>query len=204
MTEAPEKRGRGRPQTLDRERTVEIAMGCYWTDGVRNVSMNEVCRRADVSKPSLYREFGGEDGLMEAVVERYRDAVVARVIEALAADRPFADVLEDLLRWMTEPSSKPAGCLLAELRAAPGRLGPNTAAKVAAVAAELREAYERWFLRASARGEVDATVSPALATHFIDSQMNTVLLQMGLGGEPRMVREQAALAFRALTRAAAG
>lgn len=202
MSQGREKRGRGRPRTLDRQRTVEIAMTSYWCDGVRDVSMNEICRRADVSKPGAYREFGSEDGLMEAVVDHYRATVVGPLLEVLASDRPFAEVLERLLRYMTEPSGKPAGCLLTELRSAPGRLGPGTAARVDAIAAELRQAYARWFRQALARGEVDPAVSPELATHFIDTQFTTTLLQMGLGAEPSLVRAQAELAFSALTRTA--
>lgn len=202
MSQAPEKRGRGRPQTLDRQRTVEIAMSSYWCDGVRNVSMNEICRRADVSKPGVYREFGSEDGLMEAAVEHYRTTVIGPLIELLRSDRSFSEVLQQLMLFMTEPAGRPPGCLLAECRSAPGRLGPVTAASVDAVADELRDAYEQWFRQAQARGEVDTAISPDLATHFIDSQFTTVLLQMALGAEPRLVRAQAELAFTALTRTA--
>ena len=177
-------------------------MASYWCDGVRNVSMNEICRRADVSKPGVYREFGSEDGLMEAAIEHYRATVIGPLLELLASDLPFAEVLERLLLFMTEPSGQPAGCLLADLRSAPGRLGPGTAARVDAVTEELRQAYEHWFHRAQALGEVDAVISPDLATHFIDTQLTTVLVQMALGAEPRLIRAQAELAFSALTRTA--
>lgn len=199
MSQAPEKRGRGRPQTLDRQRTVEIAMSSYWCDGVRNVSMNEICRRADVSKPGVYREFGSEDGLMEAAVEHYRATVIGPLLELLQSDRPFPEVLQHLIHFMTEPAGRPPGCLLAECRSAPGRLGPVTAASVDAVTDELRDAYERWFRQAQARGEVNEEISPELATHFIDTQFTSVLLQMVLGADPRLVRAQAELAFTALT-----
>lgn len=202
MSNAPKKRGRGRPKTLDRQRTVELAMAIYWCDGVRNVSMNEICRRADVSKPGVYREFGSEDGLMEAAVEHYRATVIDPLLELLGSERPFPEVLQHLLRFMTEPSDRPTGCLLAELRSAPGRVGPVTAARVDAVTDELRDAYEQWFRQAQARGEVYTSISPDLATHFIDTQFTTVLLQMALGAEPRLVRAQAELAFTALTRTA--
>ncbi|MBK7665416.1 MAG: TetR/AcrR family transcriptional regulator [Sterolibacteriaceae bacterium] len=175
-------------------------MTSYWCDGVREISLNEICRRAAVSKPGVYREFGSEDGLMKAVVEHYRTTVVVPLLEMLASDRPFAEVLDSLLGWMTEPSGRPAGCLLAEMRGAPGRLGPATAVKVDAVAEEMRRAYEQWFRRGLAHGEVYPDVSPALAAHFLDTQLSTVLLQMGLGAEPSLVRAQAELAFRALIR----
>lgn len=194
-----EKRGRGRPQTLDRQRTVEVAMTSFWCDGVRDVSMNEICRRANVSKPGVYREFGNEDGLTEAALGLYRKTVVDTMLGVLALDKPFSEVLDAILRWATDTSGKPAGCLVAELRSVPGALGPATAAKVTAVADDMRRAYEDWFRHAQARGEVDGAVSPTLAAHFIDTQLTSVLLQMRLRTNPELVRAQARLAFRALS-----
>jgi AcrR family transcriptional regulator len=201
--QAHAKRGRGRPQTLDRAHTVEVAMNSYWRDGVREVSLNEVCRRANVSKPGVYREFGNEDGLTAAAVALYQETVLAPLAEVLEAELPFAEVLDRLLSWLTEPSGKPVGCLMAELRAAPGALGPLTAAKVSAVHEQTRQAYERWVRRAAARGEVSLSVSPALAASFIAAQLAAVALEMRIGGDPATVRGQAELAFRALAPPAA-
>ena len=201
--QAQVKRGRGRPQTLDRGRTVEVSMTSYWRDGVREVSMNEVCRRAKVSKPGVYREFGSEDGLTAAAVALYHETVLAPLVGLLAAELPFAVVLDRLISWLTEPNGKPVGCLMAELRAAPGALGPLTAAKVAEVHEQTRQAYEGWVQRAAARGEVSPTVSPALASRFIAAQLAGVALEMRIGGDPALVRAQAELAFRALAPPAA-
>jgi AcrR family transcriptional regulator len=181
---------------------VETAVACYWTEGVRNVSVNEICRRAHVSKPSVYREFGGEDGLMEAAIDHYFASMIVPLRAALASDEPFTAVLERLLHMLTEPSGRPAGCLLAELRSAPAYLGPMTAARVDVLAEEQRQLFEDWFRRALARSEVDPTIAPALAANFIDTQLTTVLLQMGRGADPQLVRDQATLAFRALLRPA--
>ena len=60
-----------------------------------------------------------------------------------------------------------------------------------AFAEETRQAYEQWFRRAQTRGEVDETVSPTLAAHFIDMQLTLVLRQMHLGTDPEFVRAQA-------------
>ncbi|MFT6397207.1 MAG: AcrR family transcriptional regulator, partial [Bradymonadia bacterium] len=76
MTETPKKRGRGRSKTFDRERTLNVAMDNYWRDGVDGVSLNETCRRAGISKPGLYREFGGEDQFTSAVLARYCETVL--------------------------------------------------------------------------------------------------------------------------------
>lgn len=183
---------------MDRSQVLNDAMMHYWHDGPHQLSINELCRRTGVSKPSLYRAFGSEDGMLDAVLGHYQATVVAPLIEQLNADAPFCATLESLLHSVTNPQKKPAGCLLAEFRTKRRHLGPITTARLNALTDELLQSYERWFRRAQARGEVDAAISPALATHFIDTQVNTVLLQMMQGADPEMTRGQAQLAFKAL------
>jgi AcrR family transcriptional regulator len=44
----------------------------YWSEGPANVSINQIYNKAKISKPGLYRELGGEDGLMESVLIAYQ------------------------------------------------------------------------------------------------------------------------------------
>ncbi|MFT4978971.1 MAG: AcrR family transcriptional regulator [Myxococcota bacterium] len=198
MTDDQQKRRRGRPKTFDRQRTIELAMDSYWREGVHSLSLNEVCRRARMSKPSLYREFGDEDGLMEAVLGHYRELIVVPVLEALVAELPFAELAEMLVAGMTADHGTPAGCLFTEMRLARSRLGPMSTTRVRAMEQERREAFEIWYRRALERGEVDASISPELAARYIDTQLATVLVQLGAGEPPEVVRQQARLALRVL------
>ena len=192
------KRGRGRPRSVDRQRTIELAMANYWQEGIGTLSLNELCRRARISKPALYREFGDEDGLMEAALFHYRGLLVEPVLAALAMEQSFARVMEALLAGMTAKRDTPAGCLFTEMRLARARLGPRTEARLRAIEDERRAAFERWFEQALARGEVDANLSPELAARYIDTQFTSLLLQLGMGEAPERAREQARLALSVL------
>lgn len=76
----------GRPITRNRTQVLETALNAYWQNERAGVSVNAVCVLAGISKPSLYREFGSEDGLTAAVLERYRQTVLVR-LEALLLGR---------------------------------------------------------------------------------------------------------------------
>lgn len=192
-------RPRGRPKTFDRGHVIDVAMRCYWRDGVGDVSLNEVCRRAEVSKPGLYREFGGEDGLTDAALERYVDTVLLPLYEVTTRDRPFRDVLATLIGLTTDPDRPtPRGCLLAQMRMSPSRLGPRTRARADAARRTALSSYTAWVDRAKARGEVAASVSTDVAAQFIDTQFTTLLLEMALGEDPALLRAQARLAFAGL------
>jgi len=97
MAQEPPGRPRGRPKSLDRDTAIDAAMHAYWR-GVEHPSLNEVARRVGISKPALYREFGGEDGLLAAGLERYRAEVIVPTLATLSSDGPFAEVLRDELR----------------------------------------------------------------------------------------------------------
>ena len=174
-------------------------MESYWRQGVGALSLNERCKRAQLSKPALYREFGGEDGLMEAALVAYRETVLAPLFEALLTDAPFDPWIDALLTELTAERPGPAGCLFTEMRTQRAQLGPATEARLSQLERERRQALEAWYRRRLERGEVSDTVSPELAARYIDAQLSLLLLQMGAGEEPDLVRAQAQLALSALS-----
>ncbi len=190
----------GRPRTFDRERVIATAMDGYWSDGPGAISLNELCRRASVSKPGLYREFGGEDGLMVAALEHY----VATVLEPLAgqidANAPLGDVLAALVDLLTDTTrTGPAGCLLARMQHAPDQLGPLATNRVNALREAARQRYGELIDMAKQRGDVSADVPTTVAAAMIDIQCNALLMRIAAGDDRDMLRSQALLAFSSLT-----
>ena len=62
---------RGRPRKATRSDLSHRAMKIYGEYGISNISFNEMCRKLDIAKPSIYRTFGDEDGLVAATLEIY-------------------------------------------------------------------------------------------------------------------------------------
>ena len=195
--QAAPRRAPGRPRTIDREAIVDAATACYWQEGPAGLSLNEVCRRVGVAKPGVYREFGGEDGLLAAAIDRYRAHVVVPLLDLLNSDRQFMDALDDVLAMITMDDG-PAGCLLVEMRLAPGRLGPVSRERLDAVRAEMLSSYAERYARAAAREETDAAIDPAFAASYIDAQLTSALMRVRRGDDPATVTRQAHLALQAL------
>lgn len=202
MTAEPTRRPRGRPRTFDREHTLDVAVGCYWRDGVDAVSLNEICRRAGVAKPGVYREFGDEDHLIDAVLTRYHASVLTPILESLHVEQPFHDTLESLLANMTTPTvaERPSGCLIAKMRSARSRLGPVTGEHLDRICAEAIAAYATWLRRAADRGEVELPEAVDTMAAYVDAQFTMVLNRIAAGEDPDLVRTHARLAFAVLTR----
>lgn len=200
MDEAHSSNPRGRPKSLDRQLVVEAAMLTYWRNDLGSLSLNEVSRRVGMSKPALYREFGGEDGLLAAVLERYHALAIEPLLALLHHDRPFYETLRDLLASMAAaPDDRPPGCLYAKMRLARWRLSKASSEGVDAIRDEVRAAYAAWYGRAVARGgEVDPTVPPERAAIFIDTQLTAAVIQLGVGRTAADVRADTLRAFRGL------
>jgi len=198
MSDGLPRRGPGRPKSVDRQGAIELAMKNYWREGVHSLSLNELCRRARLSKPALYREFGGEDGLMDAALAYYDLRIVQPVLDAVAMERPFGELVELLIAGMTTAEGASDGCLFTEMRLARGSFGEKTEQRVRAMEMRRRQVFEAWFSSALGRGEVARSVSPKLAGRYIDAQISNVLMQMGAGETPELVAEQARLAFLVL------
>ena len=174
---------RGRPQTLDRDLVVKAALMSYWTDGPTRVTISHICQVASVSKPSLYREFGSDDGLKDAVLDLYRELVLAPFYEILTSDAEFRQQIEALIAFTVQdrqPLGIPNGCLQVAMRAHKADLGAIASNKVELLRCEVLEVYEKWIERAKSRGELKADISPKAAALFCDAQN---------GGAMRMQRE---------------
>jgi AcrR family transcriptional regulator len=192
---------RGRPQTLDRDSVLNVALMCYWTDGPTRVSIGHICQAAKVSKPSLYREFGSDDGLKDAVLDLYREMVLVPFFNVLKTDDTFHQQIAALIAFTIQdrqPLGIPSGCLQVAMRAHKEDLGAIARRKVDLQRNETLEAYERWIECAKSRGEFKAKIPSKAAALFCDAQ-NVGAMRMQREGVPsETIGQTLKLAFSSL------
>lgn len=101
----------------------------YWAKGVQGLSMNEICHRTHISKLGFYTDFGSEDGLMLAILQRYIGLIFSPfspLVELIKEERAFIDVLQELVETITQDSNIPAGGLVVKMSSNPSQLGSLT------------------------------------------------------------------------------
>ncbi len=199
MSDDTPKKPRGRPQTLDADRVAELAMQAYWHEGPTEVSINALSARAGVSKPSLYRAFGGEDGLTHAALRTYAAQVLAEVLAILDAPDGFEAALEGLVHYASESPLSDPGCLFVKMRAARDRFGPQTRGLIDALADGATAAYAAFLDTARARGEWAGRVPTDLAARYLGAQIEAALARRAAGVPSDEVRAVLALALSVLT-----
>ncbi len=172
---------------MDPEEVLRVATTAYWHEGPE-VSLNAVCERAGVSKPSLYREFGSEDGLTAAVLAHYAEVALEQGRDLLSSGRNFTDKLEALIEFASEDPRNANGCLFVKMRAARLKLGPLTQAKLAEIETATLELYVRLFQESRENGEWSGGLPIAFAAQYLHAQIGLALSLRARGAQPSLVR----------------
>lgn len=182
-----QKVGRGRPKTLDRDTVLNLAMTSFWHKGPE-VSLNSICELAGVAKPSLYREFGNEDGLASAALDRYHNLVFPQLESLFLGSLTFAKKLETLSLFICEDETNQFGCLFVKMRAARAQLGAKTQSKVEEVDLATLKLYRNFLKQSRESGQWTSHLSDRSAANYLSSQIEMALSQRARGVKSSEVR----------------
>ncbi|MEQ8365424.1 MAG: TetR/AcrR family transcriptional regulator [Roseicyclus sp.] len=200
MNETDGKPSRGRPKTMDADKVRDIAMTAYWTADPADVSVNAICQMAGISKPSLYREFGSEDGLMRAALDTYAERVLAEMFTILQAGRGLRETFDALIDFAASDPRMETGCLFYKLRAGKHRLGPETRARVEDIDAAAQAAYVAFLQTARDAGDWPGGLSVDAGAQYLGEQIALAITQRASGEDPARIREMLELALSVFTR----
>jgi AcrR family transcriptional regulator len=79
------------------ERIKESALELFSSHGVEKVSVDEIARKATVSKVTIYKHFHSKEELHREVINLYSNRVIAAAEEILASDLDFLEKLRLLM-----------------------------------------------------------------------------------------------------------
>jgi len=174
---------------------LEVAMDSWWHEDPADVSVNAICRLAGVSKPSLYREFGSEDGLTRAALDRYAQEVLADVFAILEAGRGLRSTLDALIDFACDDPRMATGCLFYKMRSGKHRLGPETRARVDELDAGAREAYATFLRACREAGEWPEGLTAEVGARYLSEQVALAITQRASGEDREEIRESLTLAL---------
>ncbi|WP_345380779.1 TetR/AcrR family transcriptional regulator [Pseudonocardia yuanmonensis] len=89
-----------------RRRLVSAAEECFLAYGVQRTTMDDIAKRAGVSRPTVYRYFADRDALIIEVVSRRSRAFSGQAREFIDSRTTFADKLVDGLTFLIDGGRK--------------------------------------------------------------------------------------------------
>ena len=192
---------KGRPKTIDLEKLKNIAMSNYWSDGPTNVSLNEICNKAKISKPGFYREFGGEDGLMKSALLLYKNSLIQQILDILNLEKTFDETLDLLVAFIIENKDKEQkenGCLLAKFRQSRKKFGKKTQEQIDIILKERHLVFELWIKKAKSKGEFSLPLTSNFVANYIISQLDYAVSGLANGEKNKNIKNVLTLALSIL------
>lgn len=171
---------RGRPKTLNRQAIIEIAMDNYWQKGL-TASLNSISEQAGVAKPSLYREFGNEDGLTLAALDHYAELSIGQLKEILTEPLSFENKIKSIAKYFCKGVSHKNGCLFVKMRSEKIKVGPKTQSRLKEIDEELFGLYCEFFKQSKRHGEWSGNIPIRDAARYLTSQFELALTQRSRG-----------------------
>ena len=189
----------GRPKLLDRSRVVDVALCQYWQYGVDAVAMADVARLSGFDRAGIYKEFGGESGLVQEVLKAYSEQhwaprlpvlascespamKIKMILDAFVNDNVMKDlspygVKDKSLKW-PRPPAKVKGCAFygMVISDSVATFTAKTKRQIKQVNEQSRDWFTEVMLDAKKLGELKEGVSITEAVDFYSDQM--LLMQM--------------------------
>ena len=159
------------------ERMLRAAADLLQTGGIEAVSTRAVAAAAGVQPPTIYRQFGDKDGLLDAVAGFVLEGYLEQKRLLIDASRDPADELRDLWDLHAEFGlSQPDCYVLTFGQARPGRIVP--------VAAETIELLTKVIAQLGDEGRLRMSVDRATA-YFRSCGTGYILMQIGTPPDQR-------------------
>ncbi|NNE18110.1 MAG: TetR/AcrR family transcriptional regulator [Myxococcales bacterium] len=92
-----------------RAQLIDIGRSAFAEQGYEGTSVEEIAKRAKVSKPIVYEHFGGKEGLYAVIVDREMSYVERRIIEAISSGSPRERVERASLAFLNYVRDHPDG-----------------------------------------------------------------------------------------------
>ena len=97
------------PASERRAQLVDTGRATFAEFGYEATSVEEIAKRANVSKPIVYQHFGGKEGLYAVIVDREMTYVERRIIEAISSGSPRERVERASLAFLNYVKDHPDG-----------------------------------------------------------------------------------------------
>ncbi|WP_159453112.1 TetR/AcrR family transcriptional regulator [Pseudooctadecabacter jejudonensis] len=185
---------------MNSDDVLDVAMTAYWRTDPADVSVNAICQMAGISKPSLYRTFGNEDGLMRAALDSYAEGVVADIFEILNGGRGLRGTLDGLVDFACVDPRMETGCLFYKMRTGKHRLGPETRARVEELDAAAQAAYLAFLQSCRDTGDWTDDLSIQAGAKYLSEQIALAITQRASGEDPARIREMLGFALSVFSR----
>jgi AcrR family transcriptional regulator len=180
----PPARSRGRPRSFDTDVALDRAAEMFWTRGFAATSLDDLCDVMGIARPSLYAAFGDKEALYLAATDRFRARMTEMYVAAIrstttARDCVLAFFRDAIARYTSGDIAR--GCMGVCTATVEAPSHPQVRAALAALLAELDDAFEGTLRRARDRGELAKDADVAGLARVLSATLHSIAIRARAG-----------------------
>ncbi|MBN3755656.1 TetR/AcrR family transcriptional regulator [Paraburkholderia sp. Tr-20389] len=191
-----EKRARGRPRAYDADDALSGATDAFWLGGYSGTSLDALSDAMGMNRPSLYAAFGDKHALYLSTLDRYVEAGVLGMQDALRDDISLAQALQrvyDAALALYLPSGEaPRGCFLIGTAVVESKADESVRTRLAQGLKSFDRAFEKRIRRAQTDGELSAEADAAVLARVASAILHSLALRSRAGDSRASLRATAA------------
>jgi AcrR family transcriptional regulator len=135
---------------------VETAERLFTRHGIKRITVEEICQKADVSKMTFYKYFSNKTELVEHIWNKWIEEGFEKLDEINALDIPFPEKIEMMFKWRTELISKMSTEFIEEVLP----IGPERG--------KVRARFLKFIADAQKKGNIRPEIRPEFIAAVID------------------------------------
>ncbi len=161
-----------RTKGTKKEQLVQAARSLFFKYGLKRVTIDEICRTADVSKMTFYKYFRDKTDLVRAVISQIAEERLANFTSVMSLDLPFPERMRRLVELRLAQADEVNRDFLHEIYVSPR---PEIHEFIHQKTRETLSAAMEYYVQAQKEGAIRADVKP----EFISWFLNHVVDMMG-------------------------
>lgn len=155
-----------------RDKIFSAAQALFFKHGVRRISIEEICREADVSKMTFYKNFKDKNDLIRAILHRLFEEANARYQAIMNSEDPFPAKIRSIIRLKLEQTETMGNDFVRDLYRSPD---PEIVPMLEDMTRKNRDAWMSDFADAQVKGRIRPEIRPEFILYFIDRMTEMIV-----------------------------
>jgi AcrR family transcriptional regulator len=190
----------GRPRGFDEDAALEAAMRVFWEKSYEGATIADLTEAMGINRSSMYAAFGDKESVFHRVMERYREARMTYIRQALAQPslrEVVAGLIHGTAEFLSTPGN-PRGCLSIQGALACGTDAEHVKLAMIDWRKSGEAALKKRLQQAQSEGELPAGIQPADFARYLSSVMAGLGVQAANGATRTELRRVAEISLRCI------
>ncbi len=148
-----------------RQQIIDTARNLFWKHGFRRVSIEEICREANVSKMTFYKHFKNKDELVRNIIDLITGIAMDKYWEIMDSDIPFIQKVEKSIQLKMESSNDMSREFFDDFHR---NASPELCEHFNKLVHSNLETIQKDYIKAQKKGDVRPDINPNFILYYLD------------------------------------